>query len=42
MAGTQFCPIVVAALERQLERRALDLALDAARDPDMDVEAKTA
>jgi putative nucleotidyltransferase with HDIG domain len=41
-AGTQFCPIVVAALERQLERRALDHALEAARDPDMDFEAKTA
>ena len=41
-AGTQFCPIVVAALERQLERRALDHALDAARDLDVDVEAKSA
>jgi HD-GYP domain-containing protein (c-di-GMP phosphodiesterase class II) len=41
-AGTQFCPIVVAALERQLERRALDHALDAARELDVEVEAKSA
>jgi hypothetical protein len=41
-AGTQFCPIVVAALERQLERRALDHALEAARDPEFVDEAKTA
>jgi putative nucleotidyltransferase with HDIG domain len=41
-AGSQFCPIVVAALERQLERRALDHALEAARDPEFVDEAKTA
>jgi putative nucleotidyltransferase with HDIG domain len=41
-AGTQFCPIVVAALERQLERRVLDHALDAARELDVEVEAKSA
>jgi putative nucleotidyltransferase with HDIG domain len=41
-AGTQFCPIVVAALERQLERRALDHALEAARDLEFIEEAKTA